>query len=440
MLLRYFCAHLEVKSDVMKKRLFAYIFLLAACVTVLIWSGIELFRSEEVEGYIRQYREEQIAELYLQDIQEKSRNESTQTEVETVDELEENEEGIAPVDQVNLNYSDDNYEVIGGVRYTPDYAAGHLDCVLEIPKIKMRRGVYTGTASEIQHDLDIWMTTTAHTDYVLGKTHYCIYGHNSPTQSLSFNDLKHVGVGDIFLLTTEDYVYLYDVTDFYPQWRELVKKAITDNFSLPTDKCFIITCGRDQYRYKDIIVEGTLREKYTIDEWFGTEIEIIPKETEVIPANIVSVKEETILQASLQGDRLQLRLETGKGRSVQNAELCIADSDGLFLKDSQWNLVTDQHGVVEVPASAFDTGENYTAGVISMDDMDQYERPEDLEFMIENRNEQKELVSEAVVDDMEQIDSYMVIWGVLLIATAVFAGICVAQTIKAAFLFRKEKL
>ena len=75
-----------------------------------------------------------------------------------------------------------------------------------------------------------------------------------------------------------------------------------------------------------------------------------------------------------------------------------------------------------------------------MDDMDQYERPEDLEFMIENRNEQKELVSEAVVDDMEQIDSYMVIWGVLLIATAVFAGICVAQTIKAAFLFRKEKL
>ena len=414
----------------MKKRLFAYIFLLTACIAVLVWSGIEFFRSEEAQGYIRQYREEQIAELYLQDIQEKNRNESTQTEAETVDEVEENEEGIAPVDQVDLNYSDDNYEVIGGVRYTPDYAAGHLDCVLEIPKIKMRRGVYTGTASEIQHDLDIWMTTTAHTDYVLGETHYCIYGHNSPTQSLSFNDLKHVGVGDIFLLTTEDYVYLYDVTDFYPQWRELVKKDITDNFSLSEDKCFIITCGRDQYRYKDIIVEGTLREKYTIDEWFGTEIEIIPKETEVIPANIVSVKEETILQASLQGDRLQLRLETGKGRSVQNAELCIADSDGLFLKDSQWNLVTDQHGVVEVPASAFDTGVNYTAGVISMDDMDQYEQPEDLEFMIENRSEQKELVSEAVVDDTEQIDSYMIIWVVLLITTAVLAVICAAQACK----------
>lgn len=65
-----------------------------------------------------------------------------------------------------------------------------------------------------------------------------------------------------------------------------------------------------------------------------------------------------------------------------------------------------------------------------MDDMDQYERPEDLEFMIEKRNEQKELVSEAVVDDMEQIDSYMIIWVVLLITTAVLAVICAAQACK----------
>ena len=166
MLLRYFYVRLEVESDVMKKRLFACIFLLAACVIVLILSGIEFFKSEEVEGYIRQYREEQIAELYLQDIQEKSRNENVgvHTEPEKTDEDVKKEESIALADQVDLNYTDDNYEVIGGGKYTPDYAAGHLDCVLEIPKIKMRRGVYTGTAYEIQHDLNIWMTTTAHSD------------------------------------------------------------------------------------------------------------------------------------------------------------------------------------------------------------------------------------------------------------------------------------
>ena len=416
----------------MKKRLFAYILLLTACVTVLTWSGIVFFRSEEVEGYVRQYREEQIAELYLQDIQEKSRNEnvSVQAEPEKTDEDVKKEESITPADQVDLNYTDDNYEVIGGVRYTPDYAAGHLDCVLEIPKIKMRRGVYTGTASEIQHDLDIWMTTTAHTDYVLGETHYCIYGHNSPTQSLSFNDLKHVGVGDIFLLTTEDYVYLYDVTDFYPQWRELVKKDITDNFSLPTDKCFIITCGRDQYRYKDIIVEGTLREKYTIDEWFGTEMVIVPKEPEVIQASIVSVKEETSLSAFLQGEKLRLSLESKEGRPIQNAELCLADSDGLFLKNAQWNLVTDQNGIVDVPVSAFQTGVYYTIGVLNVGDKEQYEMPADLEFMIESRSEQRELAVESVATDISEMDSYMVILGMMLIVAAILTVICAAQTCK----------
>ena len=425
----------------MKKRLFAYILLLTACVTVLTWSGIVFFRSEEVEGYVRQYREEQIAELYLQDIQEKSRNEnvSVQAEPEKTDEDVKKEESIAPADQVDLNYTDDNYEVIGGVRYTPDYAAGQLDCVLEIPKIKMRRGVYTGTASEIQHDLDIWMTTTAHTDYVLGETHYCIYGHNSPTQSLSFNDLKHVGVGDIFLLTTEDYVYLYDVTDFYPQWRELVKKEITDNFSLSTDKCYIITCGRDQYRYKDIIVEGTLREKYTIDEWFGTEIEIVPKGPEVIPANIVSVKEETSLRAFLQGEKLRLCLESKAGSPARGAELCIADSDGLFLKNYQWNFVTDQNGIVDVPVSAFQTGVYYTVGVLNVGDIEQYEMPADLEFMIENRSEQKELAVETVTSDISEMDSYMIIWGVMLIVTAILAVICAAQTCKIIYNAIKKK-
>ena len=428
-----------------KRVLTGYIILLIMLIGMFSFSLVHLLRSEEVQGFQRQHEEEKAAELFLQDIKENSRRICENTDEQTTDKESEASTATAwkgdriPADQVDLNYTDDNYEVIGGVKYTPDYAAGHLDCVLEIPKIKMRRGVYTGTASEIQHDLDIWMTTTAHTDYVLGETHYCIYGHNSPTQSLSFNDLKHVGVGDIFLLTTEDYVYLYDVTDFYPQWRELVKKDITDNFPLPAEKCFIITCGRDQYRYKDIIIEGTLREKYTTDEWFGTNVEIRPKEPEYLPANIVSVKEETTLSISLQGDKLHLYLETGSGRPVQNAELCIADSDGLFLKNAQLNLVTDHNGTVEVPVTAFQTGVYYTAGTRNMRDMDEYEPPADLEFMIESRSKPKELVSEAVADDTVQMDSYMVIWGVLLIATAVLAMICAVRICRVIYNTEKEK-
>lgn len=422
----------------MKKRLFAYIFLLTACIAVLVWSGIEFFRSEEAQGYIRQYWEEQIAELYLQDIQEKNRNESTQTEAETVDEVEENEEGIAPVDQVDLNYSDDNYEVIGGVRYTPDYAAGHLDCVLEIPKIKMRRGVYTGTASEIQHDLDIWMTTTAHTDYVLGKTHYCIYGHNSPTQSLSFNDLKHVGVGDIFLLTTEDYVYLYDVTDFYPQWRELVKKDITDNFSLPTDKCFIITCGRNQYRYKDIIVEGTLREKYTIAEWNGTDPRRLLEEAKdsTIPAVIKTKRIQTSLSVELVNDKLQIQLSDENGSPIPGAVLCITDFDGLFLKDISECLITDGHGTVNVSQKYFSDGKLYAAGVLEMD-TEQYKTPADQGFRIRFDNQEYEISQESADPESAAGDYYMILWIGLTILLLIPMTVCIIQIVR--LVRRKER-
>ena len=424
--------------------LIGYIILLIMLAGMFSFSLVHLLRSEEVQGFQRQYEEEKAAELFLQDIKENSRRICENTDEQTTDKESEASTATAwkgdriPADQVDLNYTDDNYEVIGGVKYTPDYAAGHLDCVLEIPKIKMRRGVYTGTTSEIQHDLDIWMTTTAHTDYVLGKTHYCIYGHNSPTQSLSFNDLKHVGVGDIFLLTTEDYVYLYDVTDFYPQWRELVKKDITDNFTLTADKCFIITCGRDQYRYKDIVVVGTLREKYSIDEWLGAEGKISPKGPEPIPVSIAAAKEGTVLSGSLQADKLQLCLESRSGSPISSAELCVADSNGLFMTNVSGSFVTDHNGIAEFPVSAFQSGEYYTVGVLKMES-DQYELPADLEFTLGSKSDKKELVVDKVTDDTPQNDSYMIIWGVLLIITAILAVICTIQICRIINNIGKEK-
>lgn len=68
-----------------------------------------------------------------------------------------------------------------GVTYTPDFARGTLDCVLEIPSISLKRGVYTGTREEIEYDLSIWLTTAASSSLELGKTHYAIYGSNPRT-------------------------------------------------------------------------------------------------------------------------------------------------------------------------------------------------------------------------------------------------------------------
>ena len=431
-----------------KKRLISYSLLLLALSAILVVCVTEFFHSEEVQGYQRQYAEEKMAERFLQDIQTR-----TEAEDHTQEREEESNPAVpssseayikptAPADQVDLDYSDNNYEVIGGIRYTPEYAVGHIDCVLEIPKIRLRRGVYTGTPSEIQHDLDIWMTTTAHTDYVLGETHYCIYGHNSPTQNLSFNNLKNVEAGDVFLLTTEDSVYLYDVTAFIVQWRELVKWEITDNFSQPSDKCYIITCGRDQYRYKDIIVVGTLRKQYSIDEWYSVEENTLnesPAEYEtLIEEKISEVKEPTVLSIKLIDDLLQIQLTDMKGEGIPDTPLCITDSDGLFLSEINQDLQTGADGFMAVPVSVFNHDEYYSVGILSMLS-EKFSAPPDQEFMIRINNSIKEITAEEITPEQKHFDSYMILWAVLLVVLFGLWIVCLIRVIRIAAAMRKER-
>ncbi len=167
------------------------------------------------------------------------------------------------------DFEDLNYYQRNGVTYTPDFARGYLQCVLEVPseKVQIKRGVYGGTWSDITYNLDIWMVTASRPDYVLGETHFCIYGHNHTIQDLSFNRLKYTVPGDIFTLTNEDGVYVYQVDAVFALSREETTRTLVDNFSLSSDKCYIITCGRDENRYKDLIVEGTLQKRYSLKEW-----------------------------------------------------------------------------------------------------------------------------------------------------------------------------
>ncbi len=235
-----------------------------------------LYKNPEADARKRQQVEESIARSYLEQLKKDdaaksdgSRNVLNETESEesetkgsdsrdtclfgtfASESLE--EETMTP------RWDDKNYYVRDGITYTPDSARGTLLGVLEVDYAGIRRGVYGGTWEDIQYDLDIWMTTVARPDYELGKTHFAIYSHNHTVQDLSFNRLKDVVVGDVFTYTTKDGVYIYDVTRFFADWREIVTKDYVDNFSLPADKCYIISCGRNEYRYKDIVVEGTLR-------------------------------------------------------------------------------------------------------------------------------------------------------------------------------------
>ena len=158
----------------------------------------------------------------------------------------------------DTNYEDNLY------RFSPEYAQGVIECVLEVPVAKIRRGVYTGA---IEHDLDLWMVVAARDEYVLGQTHYCIYGHNSTKQDLSFNNLQpNCKLGDTFTLTNEDGVYEYTITNLFSENRTRVTKNYVDNFKIDKNLCYIITCGRNEHRYRDFVVEGTLTKFTPLEE------------------------------------------------------------------------------------------------------------------------------------------------------------------------------
>ena len=273
--------------------------------------------------------------------------ESSEEETET--------ESEAPT---SIAYNDVNYYTRDGVTYTPDYARGKIIGVLEVPTAKIRRGIYGGTREDIAHDLDIWMVTEAHPDYVLGDTHFCIYGHNHTVQDLSFNNLKNVKPGDTFTITNEDGVWVYDVTDFFAEWREIVTTDYVDNFSLPKDKCYIITCGRDEYRYKDIVVVGTLRHDPRLPEETEepsqaetssaapdqetepeTEAETGPEElsTETETEEETTEKateplEDSTLKLSYDNEKLTVRLVDDRDKPL-SARMALVDEDGLFVEE-----------------------------------------------------------------------------------------------------------
>ena len=281
------------------RRVKTIIFLLLALICFCF--GVYLFFFYNYDAYQRQATEESLADLFIQDLIEQGLEEAegeneteeeysytpdysvitpstaTETETATVD-----EDGIIHMGS-SFDYSDDVYLERDGVTYTPDYAEGDLLFVLEFPSCGIRRGVYGGTWDEIYHDLDIWMVTIANPDMVLGETHISIYGHNHTSQNLSFNNLKAAQIGDKFYLYARSGIYVYEVTNIFSDWRSSTTTKYVNDFSISSDVCYIITCGRDNFlingessRYKDYIVEGHLVERKSLTEYA---LEVIRGET-----------------------------------------------------------------------------------------------------------------------------------------------------------------
>ena len=279
----------QKKKKTRTRRIRTIILLFFALICLL--AGVYLIFFYNYDAYQRQATEESLADIFIQELIEQGLEEDESEDASeeeysyipdysvispsttTMETASVDDDGVIRMGSV-LDYSDDVYYERNGVTYTPEYAQGDLLFVLEFPSCGIRRGVYGGTWDDIYFDLDIWMVTIAHPSMVLGETHISIYGHNHTSQNLSFNNLKAAKIGDEFYLYAYSGVYTYEVTNIFSEWRTSTTTKYVDDFSISSDKCYIITCGRDNFlidgqstRYKDYIVEGQLVEKKSLTEY-----------------------------------------------------------------------------------------------------------------------------------------------------------------------------
>ena len=180
----------------------------AGVLAILICVGFSAFFGWELthphaEAYEWQRAEEALADLYIRELLRQTGTDGASAPDGQTASAPGGPGGADADGPPPASFSDDVYYSDGVTTYTPDYARGRIDCVLEIdkPDVRIRRGVYTGSWEEIEHDLAVWMVTAARPDYELGRTHYVILGHNTEAQELSFNRLKNVVFGDFSRFT-----------------------------------------------------------------------------------------------------------------------------------------------------------------------------------------------------------------------------------------------
>ena len=378
-----------------------------------------LFTSNEVEGYTQQVREEEYLNAFIEDVEN--------DRLETMDEVE------VTYENSRLDYTDDAYPTFNGRKYTPENARGRIECILEIPKIKLRRGVYTGTIEDILWNLDLWMTTVANPDEILGQTKYIIYGHNAVSQELSFNRLQEVVVGDYFILTANDAVYLYDVTDFFAIWRELFTWDYVDNENIGKNKCYIATCGRGQYRYKDIVVEGTLRKKYTLSEWEKEKGEITADRVETIK-KVEDTRPQMDLVVEMIGTDVHVTLNDPTGHPAQGEKIVVTDTDGIFLYENDETgepitYETDENGQVTFPIEDLEKDTEYVIGTFDFKS-DKYRSPSDVSFTLKSTIKESVIETKVVKEEAPQADKYFYIWIILISLSGILILLSVIMLIK----------
>ena len=273
-----------------------------------------------------------------------------------------------------------------------------------IPSIKLKQTVYDGDANTQRYNLSNWHWVTSRSGYKIGETQICIYFHNYDTYTTSANGVKNLNIGEYFTFTTNENVYLYRIYDKLSEWRE----AVLDE----PDTIYLVTCGRGEFRYKDLVVVGKMEAVYTLEEWETEKYKITYNEQAAVEEEPKET-EETLLNTSLSVEYSDeyyiISVKDNMGNIVPGFKLGLFDKEGIvaidnekrmvyFQEDEPWKFKTDLKGA-------------YAVGAIETPDG--YQTPEERELNIISKNKviEKEIGLESTIEVKENnfVDMMIVI-------------------------------
>lgn len=218
--------------------------------------------------------------------------------------------------------------------YSESNAWGKVDCVLEIPKINLRQSIFTGTIKQIEHDLRNWLPVTARTDYILGETQYCIYTHNPKNQSIQFSKAQEkLKTDDYMVVTQENMVYLYEVVSVFPEWREVCTKKYVDNMDAGKDMLYIFTCGRGDWLYRNVVIEGKIHETYQLKDWMENKEAYIKDFKEYVAKKKgIEKKDKLVLKLTQENENILVDITTNNYKKVTDCSIGVFDQDGYLIE------------------------------------------------------------------------------------------------------------
>ena len=368
-------------------------------------AGVLWYFSNETEELQSQEQISQIvAEEYLIYVSQQAKIESTETSTEK--------------EMSDLDYNDNEIYSY----FTEDWAFGYVDCVIEIPAIDLRQSVYSGTSAQIEHDLSYWLPVTAREGYVLGETQYCIYVHNPRDKSIRISYAQeNLHENDYIIVTQNSTVYLYKVTDVFPEWRDKCVDSYVDSKDVDSNKLYIFTCARDEWEGKNLVIEGTVYAIYHINDWNENKEEYIEQYKKNV--GLLSKKQEEkekkqlIMSVEAKDDKLIVSLENEEHTNIYECSIGVFDSDGYLVQDI--NNPIDYNGE-EIAISTLPEGEYYI-GVY--ENNTEYKSPPSYKIIINTNKLIQTIVQiDQEVEENNKTTSIMRIVAIVLLALSIICG------------------